>query len=136
MRVVIDTNVLISYALGSSSAPKEIWELSKKGIITLLFSSVIIDEVLSVLEKTRLQRFIKPALKDELKVLLPTLINTSITERIDIVRDKDDNKFIETAVSGGAQYIVTGDEDLLILKEFRKIKIVNPKDFLELQKKV
>ncbi len=56
------------------------------------------------------------------------------TSRIDIVRDKNDNKIIECAFDGMADFIVTGDPDLLVLKEYRGIKIVNADEFLKAEK--
>ncbi len=50
--------------------------------------------------------------------------------KLDVVRDKSDNKVIECALDGMADYIVTGDPDLLALKEFRNIKIVTADEFL------
>ncbi len=53
------------------------------------------------------------------------------TEKIDIIKnDPDDNIHLEAAVAGDAAYIVTGDSDLLELKEFRGIRIVTAKEFL------
>jgi len=54
-----------------------------------------------------------------------------VTSKFDVVRDKKDNKIIDCAFDGKADYIVTGDPDLLELKEFREIKIVTAKEFLE-----
>jgi uncharacterized protein len=45
-------------------------------------------------------------------------------------RDPNDNKFLELAVAGNADYIVTGDKDLLVLNPFRNIRIITPKEFL------
>jgi len=49
----------------------------------------------------------------------------------DICRDRDDQKFLELAISGRADYIVSGDKDLLDLKEINKIKIISPKQFYQ-----
>ena len=54
------------------------------------------------------------------------------TTKVDAVRDKSDNKIIECALDGEADYIVTGDPDLLELKEFRGIKILTSDQFLKL----
>ncbi len=54
------------------------------------------------------------------------------TEKINIVTDQDDNKFVEAAVEGEAQYIISKDKHLLILKEYRGIKVLHPDDFLGL----
>ena len=51
--------------------------------------------------------------------------------KFDIVRDKKDNKVIECAFDGKVDYIVTGDPDLLVLKEFKGIKIITAKEFLD-----
>ena len=55
----------------------------------------------------------------------------NVESKFDAVRDKKDNKIIECAFDGKADYIVTGDPDLLILKEFKGIKIIKAKEFLE-----
>jgi predicted nucleic acid-binding protein len=54
------------------------------------------------------------------------------TERINACRDPKDNKFLEVAVAGQAEVLVSGDEDLLVLHPFRGIPIVSPAEFLEL----
>ena len=54
----------------------------------------------------------------------------AIKESIDICRDPKDNKFLELAVSGEADFIVSGDQDLLVLNPFRNIEIVTANDFL------
>lgn len=52
-----------------------------------------------------------------------------------VARDPDDNMVLECAVEGKAQYIVTGDKDLLVLKTFRDIQIVRASDFLKVSTK-
>lgn len=54
------------------------------------------------------------------------------TTTVTVCRDPKDNKILETALEGNAQYIVTGDPDLLVLKQFQGIRIVEPREFLEL----
>ena len=54
----------------------------------------------------------------------------AITEQINDCRDPNDNKFLELAVCGNADVLVTGDDDLLALNPFRGIAIVTPRDFL------
>ena len=67
----------------------------------------------------------------ELIDILLTYCNVIETmSRFDAVRDKKDNKIIECAFDGKADYIVTGDPDLLELKEFRGIKMLTAKEFL------
>lgn len=54
-----------------------------------------------------------------------------IIEEIKECRDEKDNKFLELAISGNADFIITGDNDLLVLNPFRTIQIITPKSFLE-----
>jgi predicted nucleic acid-binding protein len=54
----------------------------------------------------------------------------NITEQVTAYRDASDNKFLELAVNGEANFIITGDNDLLILNPFRGIPILTPKQFL------
>jgi len=54
------------------------------------------------------------------------------TEKIDVVSDPDDNKFVEAALEGMAQYIVSQDKHLLVLKEYHGVKVLNPDEFLKL----
>ena len=54
-----------------------------------------------------------------------------ITEQIDVCRDPKDNKFLELAICGKADFIITGDDDLLDLDPFRELRIITPRDFLE-----
>ena len=130
MRVVIDTNVFISSFLGKG-IPKQIIDLWKNGNITICLSREIIDEYVEVL----IQLGIKNA--REIEELLQLFaqgyhsIFTAKTKTIKIVmEDPDDNKFFECAVSLKARYIISGDKNVLKVKDYCGIKVVNPKKFL------
>ncbi|MEB3122318.1 MAG: putative toxin-antitoxin system toxin component, PIN family [Snowella sp.] len=51
-------------------------------------------------------------------------------ERIDLCRDEKDNKFLEVAINGKADYLITGDNDLLVLRPFKDVKIMTINEFL------
>ncbi|MCU1267062.1 MAG: PilT protein domain protein [Acidobacteria bacterium] len=53
-----------------------------------------------------------------------------IRERVSDCRDENDNKFLELALSGKADCIISGDDDLLVLNPYRGVSIINPRDFL------
>lgn len=55
----------------------------------------------------------------------------TITEKIAVCRDEKDNKFLEVAVSGNANIIITGDLDLLVLNPFQGVEILTPEQFIE-----
>ena len=75
-----------------------------------------------------------PSIVNEWKMLLLDLLNiVEATEEISICRDEYDDMFIECAVACGAKYIVSGDEDLLVLEKYREIQIITPKKYLEMK---
>lgn len=128
MRVVLDTNVIIS-ALSYGGKPLTLLSLARKGEIELLISPFILDELTRVLQdkfawnleraervRFRLRRVAK-------KVIIPP-------NRLTVLADDADNRILECAVEGMAQAIVTGDKDLLGLKTYQGIAIVTPAEFL------
>ena len=131
-RVVLDTNVLISAVLAPLGKPAACvaWVLDNA---TLLSSPALIDEL-----KTRLERprFAKRVDRDEVASYLEDLRIAADfiepTKRIKACRDPDDDKLLEIAVFGDAGWIVTGDDDLLVLNPFQGVQIVTPSGFLEL----
>ena len=127
---VIDANVLISAFLFSNSKPRQALDKAQDiGII--LLSSTSLLELSEVLARPKFDRYISIETR---KSLINTFKQTAIMiepkERITECRDAKDNKYLELAVSGQAQYIITGDKDLLSLNPFRGISIVTVQDFL------
>ncbi|MCC3412739.1 MAG: putative toxin-antitoxin system toxin component, PIN family [Microcoleus sp. PH2017_29_MFU_D_A] len=130
-RFAIDTNVLISALLFKTSVPFRAIELAEKqGII--LYSEATLKELEQVLNRQKFNKYL--SLEDR-KVFLLKFISSSqlvsITEKIVVCRDEKDNKFLELAVSGNANIIVTGDMDLLILNPFRTVEIITPDMFID-----
>ncbi len=120
MKIVLDTNILVSYVLSSSRTPKDIMEMVFSGAVDLILSAEIVEEFEKTLKKPRLQKFIKISRSERLLADLPMLVNTTILVDVDMVRDVDDNKIVATAMSGRAEYIVTQDKDLLDLDKHHK----------------
>jgi len=128
MRLVVDTNVFVSAALKSGSWPGIVirW-LDRYG--GLLKSSVTEQEVFEVLQKPRLAPMIAPFFSTELRRIFAAAELVTIAERVTECRDPKDDKFLELAVNGRADVIVSGDADLLMLDTFRGIPIVTPAAF-------
>ncbi|HET6573318.1 MAG TPA: putative toxin-antitoxin system toxin component, PIN family [Fimbriiglobus sp.] len=132
MRVVVDTNVLVSTALDPGSVPGRVVE----AVITrgrLLVSGETLRELERVLQRPRLDKFSR--LADRLRLLAQvTDIGELIVvqESVTACRDPKDDKFLEVAVNSNATHLVTGDRDLLALHPFRDIPILTPADFLAL----
>ncbi len=129
-QVIIDTNVWIS-GLVFGGTPEKIIRLFIEGQIIVVVS----EELLTELRRKITQKFslfvpqlalLEASIKEE--ALLVKLGATPIA----VSRDTDDDKFIETAVAGDAEYIISGDKDLLTLGSYQGIKILRPAEFLEL----
>lgn len=130
-RVVLDTNILIS-GIGWSGPPKEVVEAFLKGEFILLISESILNELEIVLNYKKFH-FIPDYLKESLiNNLLKAAEFVKTKKKLDIIKeDPEDNKVLECALSGKADYIVTGNEHLLKLHKFNNIKILTPIEFLE-----
>ncbi len=130
MRVVLDTNVLIS-ALLFTGAPSGLVPLWQSGAITVLLSRAILDEYLRVLSYPRFQLTeaeIRALVEEE---LLPYFEVVSPKKRLRVIRrDPSDDKFLECAVAGKADVIVSGDNDLLELGNYQRIRIQSAAAFL------
>ena len=128
MKVVLDTNIFISgiFWKGSSNRVITNW---KEGKFTLVTSLEAASEIIKILKDFKIK------LSDELiKEWVDLIVRNSMIvepkEKIAIVKDDPkDNIFIETAVAGNADYIVSQDNHLLKLKDFRGIKIITPDEF-------
>lgn len=132
VRVVLDSNIFISaYVFGGK--PEEILKLIIAEQIQGITSQVLISEFLGVLRKkfgvSQNQILeIQSEIQDSFEVVWPV-------ETFSIIRDTEDNRILEAAVEGKCDYIITGDDDLLRVGSFRRIKIVTPDQFLRLMKK-
>jgi len=122
---VVDTNVIVSALLFKKSIPFQAVKIAEKGII--LHSESTLTELREVLNRRKFDKYLQI---EERQKFLIKFVDTSqrilIQETISICRDAKDNKFLELAVNGDAKFIITGDQDLLILNPFRGIKIITP----------
>ncbi|HSE90202.1 MAG TPA: putative toxin-antitoxin system toxin component, PIN family [Candidatus Binatia bacterium] len=131
MRVVLDTNVVVSALLftGISSKLVPLWQ---GGVITALVSRSILEEYLRVLSYPKFKLSegdIKGLIQEE---LLPYVEVVKPGRRLRVVdRDPSDDKFVECAVAGKARVIISGDKDLLSIGRYRKTLIQSPAQFLE-----
>jgi hypothetical protein len=130
IRVTADTNILVSGIVFPRGKPFQLLELAREGKINLTVSHEILDEIAGVLAR----KFnLPPEAIEEAHRRIMTIartINPSV--QLDVVKeDPPDNRVLECAVSSGADYVVTGDKDLLRLGRYDSIGIINPSDFLD-----
>jgi len=130
-KVVIDTNVLISAALFGGN-PEKILDLVQENRITLLISDEILDEFKKVLhEKFSFSMVVASRAASIIKEIA-TIITPNL--KLNVIKQKEsDNRILECAVAGNAQYIITGDtKHIAPLKKYKKVKILRPSQFLKL----
>jgi putative PIN family toxin of toxin-antitoxin system len=129
LRVVIDTNVIIS-ALNFGGNPKAVLELARKRRIRNTTSPFIINEIERVLiQKFRWQMDLTREVVNDIQGF-SNAVNPP--ETLAVIKDLPDNRILECAVAGEADYLISGDHYLTDLKTFGKIKIVTPTEFLKI----
>jgi putative PIN family toxin of toxin-antitoxin system len=128
IRIVIDTNVWISFFI--SKALKKLKGYLGKEDIVVLISDELFDELLEVLYRPRISKYIKK--EDVLEIIGLIQFKAEwieIKQRTTICRDKKDNFLLDLAISGNADYLITGDNDLLVIDEFEGTEIVDFRAF-------
>jgi uncharacterized protein len=129
-RFVLDANVLISALLFSQGKPRQALKKSQ-AIGVVLMSDSTYDELERVLSRPKFNKYLLPSQRFKfLQDLAETVQFVEVTAQIFECRDPKDNQYLELAVSGKADCIVTGDDDLLVLNPFRDIKILTAQAFL------
>lgn len=135
MRAVLDTNVVVSAILSPAGAPAEVMRRWQSGAFEALVSEEICQEYRAAFEypKIRARYRVTEAealgLLDGLEQTATMVVPEGILGPI-VEPDPADDKFVECAVAGSADYIVSGDAHLLLLGQYRGIRIVTPAVFL------
>lgn len=129
---VADTNVIISRLLCPNSVPAQ--AMRKAGETgAFLISDETMQELVEVLSRSKFDRFLTPEDRAAFLVLFgPLAVRVEIVQRIRACRDPKDDKFIEVAVNGRADAVISGDEDLRAVGRYLNIPILTPREFLDL----
>ena len=136
MRVVLDTSVLVSGLISPHGPPAQIITHWLAGDFTLLTMPAMLEELEDVLNRTWLKvRLAKTP--DRIPDLLEavTVLGTLVVGYVNVagaVSDPFDEMFLACAVLGDADYLVTGDKEVLVLAKFGKAEIVPPARFLQI----
>jgi putative PIN family toxin of toxin-antitoxin system len=130
-RFVFDVNVLMSSLLTRNSKPEQALKKSQLSG-QIIMSQAIWMELEQVIMRPKFDKYITVEERQRFLWDFFTVIEfIEITESISVCRDFKDDKLLELAVSGRAESIITGDQDLLILNPFRDIQILTVQSFLE-----
>lgn len=131
MKVVIDTNIWISYLLGGLLEGLD--EKILSGKVKVIVSEEMLKELSEVSNRPKFKNiFTDERLKELFSLLDSYAIMVSPTRKVDICRDRKDNFLLEVAAEGKADYLITGDEDLIVLNKIDKTRIIKSRDFEKL----
>jgi uncharacterized protein len=133
MRAVVDSNVVVSALIRPAGTEGVLWQRACEGAFTIVFSIDLVEEITSALMHPKIRAKYGTHPKDIESIAGLFTLHGEIVkpeERIILCRDPDDDFILEIAVTGQADYIVSGDKDLLTLKKIQKTKIVKPAAFL------
>lgn len=138
MRLIIDTNILISSLLASSSLPAHLIVLWREGRFDLLTSVDQLDELMRVTRYPKIRERLSPALAgrliNEVRDLALLVTNLPV---VSVCSDPHDNYLLAMASAGAADFLLTGDKrDLLGLKLFEGTKLITVRDFLVMHRRM
>ena len=134
MRVVVDTNVLVSAIILPQSYVGQVFRQLQIGSFVPLYHFVTLAELIKVLGRRRIQQRFQITPESIQAVADLILLRGEIVEperHFELCRDPKDNIFLDIAYAGQANMVVSGDEDLLVLHPFGRIPIITLREFLD-----
>jgi putative PIN family toxin of toxin-antitoxin system len=136
MKVVLDTNVLISAVLSPGNPPDMVLQAWRDGAFELLISFPMLGELSEALTRPKIRKRLGHSIAEVYAFVsdlsdMATIVTPRRKIRV-ITDDPDDNTVLEAAVAGHADYIVTGDKVLQRLRSHERTEIVTPRQFVEI----
>jgi putative PIN family toxin of toxin-antitoxin system len=129
MRIVLDANVLVSGVFWAGP-PGRVLSLWANDRVQVLASTEILQEYSEILARLATGRATERLSEVWDRFIFQYAVLIDVCTRVHVCRDPDDNKYLACAVDGSAEYLVSGDKDLLELKAYQGIPIVRPSRFL------
>lgn len=129
-RIIIDTNLWISFLITKDFTKLDEIIFSRKGM--LVFSQELLDEFLEVASRPKLRRFFSTSdIEEFLETIDEYASFVKVHTKVEVCRDPKDNFLLSLSVDGKADFLLTGDKDLLGISKFRRTKIITISDFLQ-----
>ena len=130
-KIILDTNLWISFLI--SKKFNQIDKLIENKKITLVFSDELIEEFVDVVSQPKFEKYFS---KSDVEKLLNCFdqfgVLIKVKSAVKICRDEKDNFLLNLSIDSKADYLITGDNDLLVLKQIEKTKIITFTDFIQL----
>lgn len=131
LKVIIDTNLWVSFLIGKELV--NLKGLIVDGQVQPVFSKESLDELKQVTQRPKLQKYFPPEKVNELLLFLNAIsLFVEIQSDVKICRDPKDNFLLAIAQESQADYLITGDQDLLILEKFQSTKIISYRNLLSI----
>jgi len=128
-RVIVDTNLWISFLI--SKRQQELDLLLESGTITIIFSTELLEEFLEVSNRPKFKKFFK---KSDIEDLLSQIDCfgefVKVKTKVDKCRDQKDNFLLSLSIDGKADFLITGDTDLLVLDKLKQTQIISWSEFI------
>ena len=132
-KIIIDTNLWISFLLTKKF--DFIDDILEKKNVRLVFSEELLLEFIEVAKRPKFRKFFTiDDLKNLLQIIEQYSVYTLVTSKVSICRDEKDNFLLSLAKDSNADYLITGDKDLLVLGKFEQTNILTITEFQLLQK--
>lgn len=133
VKIILDTNWYVSASINRRSR-RQLFKILTNPGLRIFYSKELLQEYQAVISRKRFQNTISEAQVIRfLSLILPKLTAISINKAVSLSRDPEDNYLLAMALECNADYLVTGDADLLVLKKIRKTNIVRMSEFQSLQ---
>ncbi|MBI4596357.1 MAG: putative toxin-antitoxin system toxin component, PIN family [Candidatus Tectomicrobia bacterium] len=129
LKVVFDTNVIISAALTEEGLPALLLSLTLGGKVSPFISPALIKEYQMVLDRPRF-KFDPEEVKGLIEKINQKATLVQPTETLSILNDEPDNRILECALKAKADFIITGNKKHFPFTEFKGIEIVTPREFI------
>jgi uncharacterized protein len=131
LRIVVDTNIFISFLLNSNFTKLD--KILIEGKAKLLLSDELVEELISVLDRPKFKKVISAKDKEKLMEFFTDFGElVEVKSKVKHSRDPKDDFLLALSMDGKATHLITGDADLLVLKKIQKTKILTIADFLQL----
>jgi putative PIN family toxin of toxin-antitoxin system len=135
VRAVLDTNVLVSGLVAESGTPRQILDAWFEDRYVLVTSLYLVEELAHVLSYPRISKRLHLNESTAAAIIGALLSKAEVTpgqlQLPGVTRDPKDDAVVACASEGKADYIVSGDQDLLVLGEYEGIRVVTPRQFVE-----
>lgn len=130
-KAVLDTNILVSAFIKYGGNEWKILQNAAEGKISILTTEDLLEEFHNVISRQKFQ-YNKKEIQEMMEFIITITKYTTPTQKINKIKeDPADNKILECATAGGADYIISGDQHLLKLREYKKIPILTSTEFLK-----